>query len=127
MRVLALVVVSVVLGCSGGCARAAQPPHLLQPLTVDWASYFTVDWQATPQAGRALVHGTVSNTTGWTARRIQLLIEGLDATGQVVSQRVVWLGPALAPAGHTYFEVPVAPASASYRVSVFAFDTNRRK
>ena len=71
-----------------GCAPAAQP---LQPLVVDWASYFTVDWQATPQDGRALVHGTVWNPTGWRAKRIQF-IEGLDATGQVASQRVVWLG-----------------------------------
>ena len=71
----------------------------LEPLVVDWASYFTVDWQATQLDDRAVVRGTVSNPTGWSAKRIQLLVEGL----------------------------PMAPASASYRVRIFAFDTSRRK
>jgi hypothetical protein len=127
MRLLAFAILTAVLGCSAGCARAAQPPPLLQPLAVDWPSYFTIDSQATPADGRALVSGTVTNTTGWRARRIQLLVEGLDATGRVMSQRVVWLGVDLTPANHAYFEVPVAPTSASYRVQVFAFETGRRK
>jgi hypothetical protein len=94
---------------------------------VNWASSFTIESQATPQDGRALVWGTVTNTSGWRARRIQLLVEGLDATGQVVSQRVVWLGVDVPASSHAYFEVPVAPTSASYRVQVFAFDTGRRQ
>ena len=127
MRVVVLAVVAGVLGFSAGCARPAQSPQLVQPLSVDWASYFTVEWQASPQDGRALVSGKVTNTTGWGARRIQLLVEGLDPTGQVVSQRVVWLGVDLPSASHGFFEVPVVPTSASYRVQVFAFDTGRRK
>ena len=123
-HVLALAIVSAVLGFSAGCAQAAGP---LQPLVVDWASYFTVDWQATPLDGRAVVRGTVSNPTGWGARRIQLLVEGLGATGQIVDQRVVWLGVDLPPSSHAAFEVPMARASASYRVRIFAFDTSRRK
>jgi len=123
-QLVALVVVSAVLGLSAGCAPAAGP---LQPLVIDWASYFTVDWQATPLDGRAVVRGTVSNTTGWGARRIQLLVEGLDATGQILDQRVVWLGVDLPPSSHAAFEVPMAPASASYRVRIYAFDTSRRK
>ena len=117
-------IASAVLGFSAGCARAAGP---LEPLVVDWASYFTVDWQATPLDGRAVVRGTVSNPTGWGAKRIQLLVEGLDASGQIVNQRVVWLGVDLPPSSHAAFEVPIAPASAGYRVRIFAFDTSRRK
>jgi hypothetical protein len=117
----------VVLGFAAGCAQPTQSPQLLQPLAVDWASYFTVEWQATPQDGRALVSGKVTNTTGWGARRIQLLVEGLDAAGRVVSQRVAWLGVDLPAADRAFFEVPVAPPSAGYRVQVFAFDTGRRK
>jgi hypothetical protein len=127
MRVVVVVVVAGILGVFAGCARPAQPSHLLQPLAVDWASYFTVEWQATPQDGRALVSGKVTNTTGWGARRIQLLVEGVDPTGQVVSQRVVWLGVDLPSTSHAFFEVPVVPTSTSYRVQVFAFDTGRRK
>ena len=61
------------------------------------------------------------------AKRIQLLVEGLDATAQIVVQRVVWLGVDLPPSSHAGFEVPMTPASASYRVRIFAFDTSRRK
>jgi hypothetical protein len=120
IRLLALAAISVVLVFP---PRAALTAQVLQPLMVDWASYFTIDWQK----DHGLVRGTVSNPTGWGARRIQLLVEGLDATGQIVNQRVVWLGVDLAPASHASFEVRMVPASDRYQVRVFAFDTSRRK
>jgi hypothetical protein len=100
---------------------AAEP---LQPLVVDWEQYFRVESQSVSRDGRALVTGTLWNTTTWGARRIQLLVEGLDAGGRVVDQQVVWLGVNLTAGAHAYFEVPVRGAP-SHRVSVFAFDSGR--
>jgi hypothetical protein len=103
---------------------SAQARDLLYPLVGDWDQYFRVESQATTREGKTLVSGTVWNTTNWGAKKIQLLVEGLDAGGAPVTQRVVWLGIDLGGGMHGYFEIPM-PSAPSYRVSVFAFDSRR--
>lgn len=49
----------------------------LEPLMVDWASYFRIDRQATSQGDHALVRGTVSNPTGW---RYQVRVFAFDTS-----------------------------------------------
>ena len=115
------IVVGLVLGLATASGQAAQ---LLFPLVGDWDQYFRVDAESTARDGRAIVSGRVWNVSSWRADRIQLLVEGLDANGQPVIQRVVWLGTDLSSGMHAVFEVPV-PTAASYRVSVFAFDSSR--
>ena len=97
-------------------AGAAQP---VSPLVTDWDRFFTVQSSPVTVGGRSVA--TIWNTSGWGASRIQLLVEALDAGGQPVSQRVIWLGTDLPAGTRTHFEAPV-PAAASYRVRVFAFD-----
>ena len=121
--IVAGVVVGLVLALTTASGQAAPP---LFPLVGDWDQYFRVDAESTARDGRALVSGRVSNISNWRADRIQLLIEGLDASGQPVTQRVVWLGTDLSAGTHSFFEVPV-PTAASYRVSVFAFDSSRTR
>jgi hypothetical protein len=53
---------------------------------------------------------------------VQLLVESLDATGQVVAQRVEWLGGDVGPFSRRYFEVPAPAPAQTYRVSIFTFD-----
>jgi hypothetical protein len=96
----------------------------LYPLVSDWQDYFRVESQTTTRDGKGVVTGTVWNTTNWGAKRIQLLVEGVDVSGTPTSQRVVWLGVDLPAGQHGYFEVPM-PAAPAYRVSVFAFDSRR--
>lgn len=103
-------------------AQVATP---LSPLMVNWSSYFSLDWQTAQAKGRTVILGTIRNTSNYRARRIQLLIEGLDASGTIVSQRVEWLGSDLTPGDHIYFESPTSGPAARYRVSVFAFDAIR--
>jgi hypothetical protein len=105
-----------------GAGSAAAPP--LTPLVSDWERYLRVDAETATRDGRTVVSGTVWNIGDWSAKRIQLLVEGLDAAGQPVIQRVVWLGMDLPAGSHAYFEVPMATAM-FYRVSVFAFDSSR--
>jgi hypothetical protein len=121
MRTLRTTIVVFSLLISTASAVAAQP---LRPLVVDWDQYFRVESQPVSRDGRSVVTGTLWNTTTWGAKRIQLLVEALDGNGQAVDQRVVWLGVDLTAGSHAYFEVPMPP-SASYRVSVFAFDSGR--
>ena len=115
--------VFLLLGTAAVRVEAATP---LSPIVVDWARYFSIDSQVAQARGRTIVHGTILNTSDYTTRRIQLLVEGLDATGAVVSQRVEWLAIDLQPGARAYFEIPAGPPAAMYRVRVFAFDITRR-
>ena len=112
----------LLLSASPAYAQAATP---LSPLMVDWSSYFRLDWQTAQAGGRTVIRGTIWNTSNYRTKRIQLLIEGLDASGTIVNQRVEWLGTDLTPGDHTYFESPISGPAVSYRVSVFAFDPIR--
>ena len=117
-------VVFALLGVASVALAATAAP--LSPLIVGWEQYLTVDWHETNKDGRTLVTGTVRNTSGWAAKKIQLLVDGLDPNGQVVDQRVVWLGTDLPSGQRVYFETPGIERAVSHRVRVFAFDSGKR-
>jgi hypothetical protein len=95
----------------------------LQPLVVGWERFFKLDWQADTRRGKPVVSGHILNDWGMPAARIQLLVEGLGPNGEIVGQRVAWLGGGiLTPGSRAYFEIPPAQPAPAYRVSVFAFD-----
>jgi hypothetical protein len=94
----------------------------LTPLVLGWERYFTLTWEAGQHRGQPGVHGYIKNESGFPTRRIQLLVEAVDASGRVTGQRVSWLGSDLTSGMRGYFEAPAPPPAATYRVSVFAFD-----
>ena len=51
---------------------------------------------------------------------MQLLVEGLDASGQVVAKTTTWVRD-VPPNNRAFFDVAV-PNAPSYRVSVLSFD-----
>ena len=91
------------------------------PLVAGWEQFFSITAETIQAAGRPHATGYVRNEWGFPARRIQLLVEGLDAAGQVTGQTIVWLGHELPPGARAYFDV-TAPPGTRYRVSMFAFD-----
>jgi hypothetical protein len=120
----------VIAGAGALLCLAASPVSTpatipLSPLVADWSSYFSLDWQTARAGDRTVIRGTIRNTSDYRARRIQLLIEGLDAAGTIVNQRVEWLGSDLTPGSHLSFESPISGPAVAYRVSVFAFDPIR--
>ena len=119
MRKALLVAAMLVVGM--GAQAGAE---LLTPRIVGWEQFFKLDWQADQRRGQPIVSGHIMNDWGFPARNIQLLVEGLDGGGNVVGQRVSWLGSELTPGTRAYFETPAPPPApaATYRVSVFAFD-----
>jgi hypothetical protein len=94
----------------------------LTPLMAGWEQFFKIDWQAGHRGTRPVVYGHLKNDWGMPARQIQLLVEGVDASGAVVGQKVAWFGSMLNPGMRDYFEVPVPWQTPTYRVSVFAFE-----
>ena len=57
---------------------------------------------------------------------MQLSIESLDASGNVVGKSSTWVLGNVPPGNRAYFSAPVAVAAASYRVQVLAFDWGSR-
>jgi hypothetical protein len=110
--------VALVLALSAASLAAAAT---LTPLIAGWEQFFKIEWQA-PVANGSPITGYVLNDAGFPATRIQLLVDGLDPGGQVVSQRVEWLGTSLTPGMRAYFEVRAPGPAPTYRVRVFAFD-----
>lgn len=104
-------------------AMALPPTPPYESLVQGWQSAFAVTWEPMTRWGRPWLGGYLSSELGVTASRVQLLVDGIDASGRTVSQNVSWLGSAVPPGARVYFEVPAPQPASSYRVSVLAFDT----
>jgi len=109
-----------VLSCSIPAVVHAQR---LTPLVAGWERFFSITGVETVQkGGKTRVAGYLGNEAGFHAARMRLLIDGLDASGQIVGQSVAYVpSPNPGPGGRVYFDEP-APAGARHRVSVFAYD-----
>lgn len=109
-----LIAAGVMAAALSGVVRAAQAAPIYAPETLD--RYFRLEWS---KNGRN-VNGYVYNSSNRRASRMQLLVEGLDASGKVVTKTTTWVRD-VPPNNRAYFEVGV-PTAASYRVSVLSFD-----
>jgi hypothetical protein len=88
--------------------------------------YFRIEYQVAQSASRPVMSGYVYNTNpGTPAERMQLSIEGLDASGKVVGTSSTWVLGGVPPGNRAYFTTAVMPA-ASYRVQVLFFDWGSR-
>ena len=117
MRVRLIATLMVVLLASS--AMAAGP---LTPLVIGWEQFFKLTWTAEEHKGKPVVIGRIYNNWGFAAANMRLLVDELDANGQIVDQKLGWLGFTLTPGTTAPFEIPVAHATPNHRVSVFAFD-----
>lgn len=86
-------------------------------------SRIRLDWEVgTRHHGRPVIQGWVYNDYGRPAADVRLLVETLDASGNVIARDVGFVRGVVQFNDRTYFEVPLKTAGASYRVSVTAFD-----
>lgn len=104
-------------------ARApATDGRPMTPLVVGWEQFFQLTWTVSEHKGRPVVSGRIRNNWNFAAANVRLLVDELDADGQVVDQKVSWLGFTLTPGTTAPFEIAVNHATPNHRVSVFAFD-----
>ncbi len=108
-------------GCAAGTGLV--PSATTTTAIQGWENWLRVDWTASPRPTGQDLDGYVYSKHGTNIVNVQLLAQGLDTTGNVVAQKVEWL-PGVVPAlQRAYFRIPNMPAAASYRVSVWAFET----
>ena len=122
-RMLALALAAGALAGCGLTTHYPAPTGSLTTMIPGWERFFTIDWKAEPaQAGFRTLDGYVYNRYGEYAADMRLLVQALDASGNVVDQRIVW-GPSsgVGGFGRAYFYAPHMPVSEHYRVSVWDF------
>jgi hypothetical protein len=116
-RALAILGLAAMVTGAAGPGRAAE----LKPLMAGWERVFSVDWQAGQYRGRPSVEGYVNNISPYSTTNIRLVVEGLDAQGQVLNQQVAWVPGDLLGGGRLFFQIPTPPAP-GYRVRIFSYD-----
>ena len=85
--------------------------------------FFRVDAEGTQGRGaQPVVRGYVYNNSSASAERVQLLVESLDGSGQVIGKSLVRVDSIVPALGRTYFDAPVGVAGSSYRVAVYYYD-----
>jgi hypothetical protein len=118
--------IAMLLATVAGCGTLAPPtawtPANRQPLILGWQQFFRIQWDGATRNGQTSVEGYITNTWGFPAQRIQLLITGYDATGQQLGQLIAWGPNAITPGGRRFFSVPVAPGASTYDVAMFAWN-----
>ena len=120
-----LVALGLAVALLGGCASipSLTPTGTATTAIIGWERWLSVDW--TSEAGPAGndLSGYVTSVHGAPIGNVQLLAQALDASGAVVGGKIEWLPGVVPGLQRTYFRIPGLPAAASYRVTVWWFET----
>ena len=83
---------------------------------------FRIEYQVTPDQSKPVVDGYIYNVySGLSAAHMQLAIDRVDASGNVIGTSTTWVLGEVPPNNRAYFTTRVEPA-ASYRVRILSFD-----
>jgi hypothetical protein len=98
----------------------ASQAHAASSTQAGNAGTITLNWEATQdKIGRPLIVGTVVTNGGKTGYCIpRLLVETLDAQGQVVARNVGFIPGYVGGYDNVYFEEPIRAPGQGYRVSI---------
>ena len=124
MKVISIVAAGMLVAALVGCATTeTQPSASVTSLAPSAQHWFRISWTAEPgRNGERRLHGYVESTLGEPANRVQLLAQALDASGNVIGQRLEWLPEMIPALGRAYFEIRKMPPAPQYRVTVWAYD-----
>jgi len=116
------VALGMIIGGLAGCATTNTPSAALTSLNPQAQQSFRVTWTAEPERDGARLHGYVESSLGDSVTRVQVLGQALDASGNVIGQRVEWVPETIPAFGRGYYEIRKMPPADQYRVSVWSFD-----
>lgn len=108
--------------CAALALLAVSPFGSLSAQTSEADRYFKVEWEpeAVPRGGWA-VQGYVTSTHPYRVNGVRLLVEVLNAQGEVESRAYGWVPGDVPSGGRAYFFVSVPKRGAAYRVKVLSF------
>ena len=105
------------------CATAALTPSASVTTAVQgWEHYFRLDWTAQARPNGTEIDGYVYNTYGSPAGNVRVLAQALDASNNVIAQKIEWVPGVVPNFNRSYFRIAALPPADHYRVSVWSFD-----
>jgi len=117
---LALVAVTITACATGG--DQITPSASFTTLMPGWESKFSVAWTAQAAGdGTRLLYGRVTSRYGQHAAQVSLLGQALDASENVVSQRIERVPGGIPGFNSTYFEISRLTPADHYKVTVWAY------
>ena len=122
-RALRPTVVTVALALLAGCATAPglSPSASVTTAVQGWERYFSIDVAQAPAPDGTALEGYIYNNYGRPAQ-VRLLAQALDASNNVVAQKIEWVLGGVPQLGRAYFKTSPLPPAEQYRVSVWSFD-----
>jgi hypothetical protein len=110
-------------GCAGTGALPAMTPSASMTTAIQgWEHYFALEWAPESKPSGESIGGYIYNKYGASAVNVQILAQGLDAGGNVVSQKLAWVQGTVPPMNRALFTVPGLAPAPRYRVTVWAFE-----
>jgi hypothetical protein len=108
----------------GGLGLGASPAQAERTTIAGNSGTITIDWEATQdKKGRPLIAGHVITYGGMSGYCIpRLLVETLDAQGQVTAQNMSFVPGFVGGFDNVYFETPIRTPGPAYRVSIASWD-----
>lgn len=124
-RALAATVLVVLIPLAAGCATTGglAPSATMTTAVVGWEHWLRLDWTVQARPSGQEIDGYVYSKHGSPIINVRILAQALDASGNVVGQKVEWVPGAVPGLHRAYFRVAGLPSAPSYRVSVWAFET----
>jgi hypothetical protein len=108
---------------TGGCAGAGiAPSESVTTAVQGWEHYFRLDWAPQRHPGGTEIDGYIYNTYGSPAGSVRLLAQALDASNNVVAQKIEWVPGVVPNFSRSYFRISTLPPADHYRVTVWSFD-----
>jgi hypothetical protein len=106
------------------CMPWTAPAQAETSTQVGNAGTITLDWQVTQDsAGRPLIVGHVITKGGKASYCVpRLLVQTLDAQGQVTAERIGFVPGTVGPYDKVYFEEPIRAPGPAYRVTIASWD-----
>ncbi|MBI4634705.1 MAG: hypothetical protein HY727_00010 [Candidatus Rokubacteria bacterium] len=113
----------VTLALAALVALDAAPGHAQTSGVTPSGQYFRLEWEAgKTRSGRPRIDGYLYNDHGLGAVNVQLVVEVLDAGGQVTGHVIGYVTGEVPAKGRAYFSVALPAAGAGYRLQVRTFD-----
>lgn len=124
-RAFSAAVLAVLIPLAAGCTAAGSlvPSASTTTAVVGWEHWLRLDWTAQARPTGHDIEGYVESHHGSPIVKVRLLAQGLDASGNVVGQKVAWVQGLVPGFQRAYFRIQGMPRAERYRVSVWAFET----
>ena len=116
-RALGLLVLAASVLAAADVVRADE----IKPHMWGWENILALEYGPGEYRGKPVVEGYVTNISPYDLTAIRVLVDTLDANGQITAQRIAWVPGELRNGGRLHFSVPAERAPA-YRVRVFTYD-----